>query len=122
MEERREELRLSQEALAAASDTSLSTVGRLERGQYVSPRMMRRIEAALGWQKGSLDAVRDGGEPTFLQPEPDTAGPDLRDSTERYYWETGKKLGIPEEDIWLPIEIRRARNARRNEVDPGQTG
>lgn len=72
MTARRDELGMSQQDLANAAGVGLSSVGRLERGQIIAPKIEKRIEEALGWRRGSIDAIRAGREPTLLdEPEPE---------------------------------------------------
>ncbi len=60
---------MSQDDLAASATLSNSTIRQIEGGMRVHPnsRSMRMLEGALGWTTGSLDAIRDGGEPTLLE-------------------------------------------------------
>ena len=62
---RRGELKMSQDDLAAAASLSSSTIRHIESATRNTPnsRSMRLIEGALGWASGSIDAIRDGGEP-----------------------------------------------------------
>lgn len=66
---RRGELRLSQQGLAASADVSLRTIGRLESGHRVSTTKESRIERALGWKRGGIDAAFNNREPELLEPD-----------------------------------------------------
>lgn len=63
--ERREDLGLTQGELADEADVSLSSVGRLERGQRIDRAKERKIAKALGWAAHGIDAVYSG------EPAPD---------------------------------------------------
>lgn len=70
---RRNELRLSQKEVAIVADVSPRTIHNLESGStwpHASNRIA--IERALRWAPGSLDAIKNGGEPTELQQPPET--------------------------------------------------
>lgn len=72
---RRNELRLSQKEIAIVADVSPRTIHNLESGStwpHASNRIA--IERALRWAPGSLDAIRDGGEPTELAEPAETVG------------------------------------------------
>lgn len=43
---------------------SIETLSKIRKGVRVSPVTYRKLERALGWAGGSVDAVRAGGEPT----------------------------------------------------------
>lgn len=63
---RRAELDLSQQQVADAARVSLRTVASLESGQPAKERTLVRVERALEWTAGSMDAVLDSdvGEAT----------------------------------------------------------
>lgn len=50
--------------LAREADVSRGTIQRLEDGVRLSEGKESKIESALRWRLGSLDAIREGGEPT----------------------------------------------------------
>jgi DNA-binding Xre family transcriptional regulator len=52
-------------ALAAATGITDRTVGKLEKGQRVSPSTLAAIENELGWAPGSGRHVLAGGEPSL---------------------------------------------------------
>lgn len=56
----------------------------LENGLRLSEGKESRIEKALGWKIGSLDRIRDGGEPVLVDDERDEFTP--RDDFERKVW------------------------------------
>lgn len=64
---RRAELGLSRAELARRADVDPKTLQTLERDRRWPQDVNRaKIEQALGWAPGSLEAIRDGGEPTEL--------------------------------------------------------
>ncbi|WP_018024326.1 helix-turn-helix transcriptional regulator [Corynebacterium ulceribovis] len=64
---RRGELGLSQAELASASEVSSRTISAIERGEsWTRTGTRARIERALLWRPGSLDAIKAGGEPTEM--------------------------------------------------------
>lgn len=72
---RRNELRLSQKEVAIVADVSPRTIHNLESGStwpHASNRIA--IERALRWAPGSLDAIKNGGEPTELAEPAETVG------------------------------------------------
>lgn len=58
--ERREDLGLTQTELAEKAGVSLSSIGRLERGQRIERAKERKVAAALGWAGHGIDAVYRG--------------------------------------------------------------
>ncbi|ODQ42617.1 helix-turn-helix domain-containing protein [Corynebacterium amycolatum] len=70
---RRTELGLSRAAaakLASVDPKTLQSLERDERWPHDTSRV--KIERALRWEPGSLDAIKNGGEPTELQKPPET--------------------------------------------------
>jgi DNA-binding XRE family transcriptional regulator len=67
MEERREDLRLYWEDVAKAAGVTDQTLRDIRSGKS-NPRALTRrgIEAALRWERGSIDAILAGGDPTPL--------------------------------------------------------
>jgi transcriptional regulator with XRE-family HTH domain len=69
LEERRVDLDLTWRELADAARMSEPALRAIRRGTYApSTRTRRRLERAIGWQQGSIDAVLAGGEPTTVDP------------------------------------------------------
>ncbi|WP_394262223.1 multiprotein-bridging factor 1 family protein, partial [Trueperella sp.] len=65
--ERRTALGMNQRDLARAADVTATTVRSLEQDRRWPQDVNRaKIEQALGWAPGSLEAIRDGGEPTTV--------------------------------------------------------
>lgn len=61
--QRRAELRLSQEDVRAASGLSITTIGKIERGDpdlAVQKATMRRLDLALGWPVGTAESWYQG--------------------------------------------------------------
>ena len=63
--DRRGDLGLTQEEVSAAGGPSTPSLRVIERGQQsrYKPASLRRLENALQWQRGSVRAILDGGEP-----------------------------------------------------------
>lgn len=56
----------SYEAFAKAARISIRTIGSIERGDSIpSSRTATKLEKALGWESGSVDAVLRGGHPVL---------------------------------------------------------
>ncbi|MBB3666386.1 MULTISPECIES: helix-turn-helix domain-containing protein [Prauserella salsuginis group] len=81
----REEHDWSQIGLAKAARVSRGTVQNLENGLRLSEGKESRIEKALGWKLGSLDRIRNGGEPEYVNDDTDDVGViDLNDPRDPY--------------------------------------
>lgn len=65
VKERRAELELTQTELAVRANVGTSTIQAIEGAKQGSywPDNLRGIEAALGWQRGSIKGILAGGEP-----------------------------------------------------------
>ncbi len=78
--ERRAELGLTQQELAAAGGPSTATMRLLENAAPVGykQKSLRQLEQSLGWAAGSVKALLDGGEPTLAPAgaAPATLAPD----------------------------------------------
>ena len=74
--ERRTTLGMNQRDLAMRADVTPATLRSLEQDRRWPQDVNRaKIEQALGWAPGSLEAIRDGGEPTELaDDEPSQSG------------------------------------------------
>lgn len=83
MNDRRLDLDLSWDEVAAAARRSVATLRSIRRGtSQPSDLTKRRIENVLQWDTGSIDAILAGGDPTPLErnPEPE---PDIADLADR---------------------------------------
>lgn len=69
---------LSQGDLAAKAGVVRNTVAKLEKGLKLEESAETKIERALGWRLGSIDAIRGGGEPTLLEAGETTMNPPMR--------------------------------------------
>ncbi|SFF12210.1 hypothetical protein SAMN05216251_108255 [Actinacidiphila alni] len=71
---------LTQEDVVARYDISLSVVQSIERGGPFKRinASMRLYAVGLGWAPGSIEAVLQGGKPTYLAPPAASTGPTLR--------------------------------------------
>ncbi|MGH3858544.1 helix-turn-helix domain-containing protein [Actinokineospora sp.] len=73
---RRDEVGLTQAALAALLGGSTSNVQRIERGDGGMRRpTIRALERALRWQGGSVEAILAGGRPAPAQESPVNVSP-----------------------------------------------
>jgi hypothetical protein len=86
--ERRDDLGLTQAAVAAAGGPSSATMRLIEGAlqQGYQPAILNRLEDAIRWQRGSVRTVLDGGDPVPLEragrepaQSPAPAGPDPSD-------------------------------------------
>lgn len=69
MEQRRVELRMSWREVSSAAGMSYEGLRAIRKGdRHPNPVTKGRIEDALQWSSGSVDAVLAGGEPTPAQP------------------------------------------------------
>ena len=73
--ERRTDLDLTQEDVRAAGGPSTATLRLIEGALQDNYQqiILRRLEDALGWQRGSVRRVLDGDEPALASPEPVTS-------------------------------------------------
>lgn len=122
MDAQRAELGIKWSDVAKRADMSVKTLERFRNGKLsaYSRGNIRAIERALGWERGSIDAIRNGGEPTLTGDTP--ADIDLRDDIERQIW----AISELEEDLrWSYIYMRRAKidaEQQRGQGRMGQTG
>ncbi|WP_211255348.1 helix-turn-helix domain-containing protein [Corynebacterium lactis] len=74
MKQRRLALNLTQSDVAELAGVTVRTIGKLERSEATKVKALTAagIERALQWAPGSLDTIRDGGEPTELQQPTET--------------------------------------------------
>lgn len=74
IKQRRLALGLKQSDAAQLAGVTVRTYGRIERSEAagLSSLTAAGIERALQWTPGSLDAIKNGGEPTELQQPPET--------------------------------------------------
>lgn len=80
MDARRLSLNLEWRDLAKAAGVSYETLRALRRAGNAAPLTKRRVEDALHWTPGSIDAVLAGGQPTPAEPErPDYDVEELRE-------------------------------------------
>lgn len=62
---RRLQLRMEWGELAVKAEMSTAHLRRIRKGEAsVTPLMAARLEDALGWTRGSIEAIESGGEPT----------------------------------------------------------
>lgn len=83
--QRRKELGLTQSRVAHLAELNARTVTAIEEGaQWPRPDTQSRIETALMWTEGSLEAARAGGDPVSITP---ASLPPLRDHSDADLWE-----------------------------------
>lgn len=72
VKKRREELRLSQDAIRAAGGPSDMVLGRIEKNEEPHPRddTLHKLDGPLQWESGSTVDVLNGGDPTPLSHRP----------------------------------------------------
>lgn len=85
MEQRRIELRMAWQDVAKAAGLSVAGVGAIRRGERDPLPLTRgKLEDALQWQAGSIEAVLAGGEPTPIRDDDNGGnGPDADDDEVR---------------------------------------
>jgi transcriptional regulator with XRE-family HTH domain len=104
---------------SAAGIKSRTTIQNLENGSELREGLEAAVEEALGWKVGSIDALREGGEPIRLRQASNSDEPDLRDDVERQLWAV---KDLTEDERWQYIDQHRARKRRRTGPRRGQTG
>lgn len=105
---RRGELGLTQQQVAEAAGVDTATISSLERAErWPWARNRTRIEGALGWQPGSLEAIGRGGQPTPVERQ--AAQAPYTDPAERHIAETP---GLSEGEVSALIEVARAIRAQ----------
>jgi hypothetical protein len=71
------ELGLEYVRVAGAAGTSAETLSKIRKGTKASAATYRRLERALLWASGSVDAILAGGEPTPIVTDSDGAPPEV---------------------------------------------
>lgn len=82
MDARRLSLNLEWRDLAAEAGVSYETLRALRRAGNAAPLTKRRVEEALRWTPGSIDAVLAGGEPTLAESLESAPGYDVNELRE----------------------------------------
>lgn len=120
MNARRIELRMTWREVAEAADMSESGLRAIRKGRNPASDLAKgRIEWALWWEAGSIDAILEGGEPTPAKAQrvptpPELAGDDnlYTDPVERRVWSL---TDLPEEERRdIIMRIRRAKRRQSN--------
>lgn len=118
MNQRRLELRMSWTEVARSAGMSISGLGFIRRGEREPIALSRaKLEDALWWQAGSIDAILEGGEPMPAKAKRISMPPELRgdepytDPVEREIWALTE---LPEEERRAFIERLRARRRRQS--------
>lgn len=126
IDDRRVELDLTWKELAVRAGISTTTFENVRHGRLPRKLTRRRIEDALGWTRGSINAILDGGKPALRgqAPDPRTASPEelaeaLEQLREELIEEHGAERGLDlfAEDYQRLLSIR-ARERRKRD---GQT-
>lgn len=70
MDARRVDLRMTWREVAEAAELSLAGLSAIRRGErQPSTLSRRRLEDALQWERGSIEAVMEGHDPTAVNPD-----------------------------------------------------
>lgn len=113
MDERRGELDLTLDEVAARAGVSTETFRQAANGRRMRTNNKKKIERALGWEYGSIDAIDAGDPPIKLseqevqrrKPEPSRYPADLRDDpVERKLWDI---KDLDERSRWRHIYAHR---------------
>lgn len=125
---RRMELKLSQPDIAARGGPSVSVLSKIETGsRRYGDRVIIKLEDTLGWERGSVQAILDGGEPA-LKVRPSVSGdyPDFvgEDPFFRYVWDYDGSDVDPEElrYVILRATLRRMELGRPARAESGAPG
>lgn len=118
---------LSQPDLVARGGPSVSVLSKIETGaRAYGDRVIVKLEEALGWERGSVRAILDGGEPTVKAASPPaspTVYPDFvgDDPFFRYVWDyPGAEVdGEEREYVILRAKLRRMELGRPRSASPG---
>lgn len=103
--DRRTDLGWTQAELAKEAGVDVSTISGLERAEHMPrPATQARIEAALGWQRGSLRAAL-AGRPPLLAGEESAEPPRYLDPAEQYIADTP---GLTREEAEVFVAMYRA--------------
>lgn len=103
MDQRRAHLRMQWNDVADKAEISVAHLRRVRNGtQALNPVLMAAIDDALQWQRGSVQAILDGGEPIPLKsttsaPRPWTAGPG---GASQEPWWANPPDDLPDDVIW----------------------
>jgi transcriptional regulator with XRE-family HTH domain len=83
--QRRKDLGLTQSRVAHLAELNIRTLIALEEGaQWPRPDTQAKIETALQWSSGSLEAAREGGTPESIAP---ASLPQLRERSDTELWD-----------------------------------
>ena len=85
MDRRRNELDMLWDEVAEAAGVSYQTLLNLRERANARSRTKHKVERALGWEPGSIDAITAGHNPTTTRPEAEIE-PDLSDEYEAFVW------------------------------------
>ena len=107
IDDRRSDLGMTWDDLAREAGVSTETL-RLAGERRMRTTSKKKIESALRWKRGSIDAIWAGGEPTPL-PNVEDYPPELLDAVERQLWDISE---LSEQDRWTQIYVWRAKKMR----------
>lgn len=116
---------LSQPDVHARGGPSVSVLSKIETGaRAYGDRVIVKLEDALGWERGSVQAILDGGEPTVktlatpAREYPDFVGDD---PFFRYIWDyEGVEVDAHEREyVILRAKLRRMELGRSRRSTPG---
>lgn len=120
--ERRDELGLTQEEVAARGGPSTATLRIIENldrdnasQSSFRPKSLRQLEDGLGWERGSALTIIAGGEPAARDSHSAGAARRYSDPGLQAIWE----LPLPEEERLLAIAaVQQLRKARERDATP----
>jgi hypothetical protein len=114
--------------IARSTQLNPKTVRKLINGHPVRRDTLLTLEAWLGWEPGSMDAVLRGGEPTRTT-ETDMGAaerllrqrsPELRDQIERDLWDTLATIALTYEERLAKLYEFRARQESHHQPSEGK--
>ncbi|WP_433469570.1 helix-turn-helix domain-containing protein [Spirillospora sp. CA-128828] len=116
----------SQAELAARGGPSVSVLSKIETGaRAYGDRVITKLEDVLGWERGSVQAILDGGEAQLKASAPPPAGavyPEVvgDDPFFRYIWDyPGAEVGREEREyVVLRAKLRRLELGKQHGVRP----
>ena len=114
IDDRRSDLGMTWDDLAGEAGVSTETLRLASDRPHMRTTSKRKIEKALRWQRGSIDAIRAGGEPTPL-PDVEDYPRALQDAVERQLWDITE---LSEQDRWTQIYVWRAKKIERDQSPP----
>jgi transcriptional regulator with XRE-family HTH domain len=124
MEQRRIALRMAWQDVAKAANLSVAGLGAIRRGERSPmPLTRRKLEDALRWQAGSIEAIQAGGDPTPIssggEPSPGDELTRLRAENAELHAQVEEVEELRRELQELRAEIDRLRKVRKSVAGSG---